>query len=181
VHVYRNDQISVDACIALKPEHIVISPGPGSPRTAGISVNLIQKTYKTTPILGVCLGHQCLAYAFGASIIQSQQIMHGKISTVSHDKSKLFKNIKDKLDVTRYHSLSIDRATLPPELEVNAQTDDEDHEIMAISHQLLPVFGVQFHPEALLTEQGLNLLDNFLAYESPKCASKNSTTKKIPA
>jgi len=161
VKVFRNDEITIDNIISQNPSHIVISPGPGRPENAGIICELIKKCYKTIPILGVCLGHQAIGYAFGASIIQSQQIMHGKVSKIYHNKSALFVNIDNPFNAVRYHSLVIDRKTLPAELEITAHTDDG--EIMGVQHkEYKSLQGIQFHPESILTEAGKKILLNFL-------------------
>lgn len=148
----------------LQPSHIIISPGPNGPQDAEISVQVIQQFYQTLPILGVCLGHQCLGYAFGAQIIQSPQIIHGDTSLIAHNKLRLFQNIPNPFQATRYHSLAIDCTSLPDCFSIDAWADQDT--IMAISHRQYPVFGVQFHPEAILTEHGLTLLNNFCNYSA---------------
>jgi anthranilate synthase/aminodeoxychorismate synthase-like glutamine amidotransferase len=178
VRVYRNDEITLKEAIALKPTHIVISPGPGSPKDSGISIPLIQHFAGHRPILGVCLGHQCIAVAFGASIAPAKHIMHGKLSKITHNKKYLFKGIDDNFNATRYHSLSIDKDTLSPDFDICATTNDPDAEIMAIKHQHYPIFGVQFHPEAVLTEHGLNVLSNFV---QTTCTKKPLATKQTLA
>jgi anthranilate synthase component II len=160
VSVYTHDNISLANIAEMAPEGIIISPGPKSPEDAGISLDVIKTFYKNIPILGVCLGHQCLAYAFGAKIIQAHEIMHGKLSAVTHRQQGLFKNIPSPFNVTRYHSLMIDAATLPECFRIDAMADQT---IMAISHRKYPLFGVQFHPEAILTEHGLTLLRQYCA------------------
>ncbi|MDF1795827.1 MAG: aminodeoxychorismate/anthranilate synthase component II [Coxiellaceae bacterium] len=164
VSVYRNDQIDLNACIALDPTHLVISPGPCTPDQSGISIELIKYFRDKIPILGVCLGHQAIAQAFGARIQQAQRIMHGKLSKAEHNKSIIFNKIPNTFNVTRYHSLTIDPTTLPDCFEVSAVSidDKQPQEIMAIQHKQLPISGVQFHPEAILTEHGHQLLSNFL-------------------
>jgi anthranilate synthase component 2 len=160
VGVYRNDAITVGEIEAWQPERIVISPGPCTPTEAGISVETIQRLAGRIPILGVCLGHQAIGKAFGGNIVRARRVMHGKLSPVTHDGKGVFAGVPQPLTVTRYHSLAIDRDTLPECLEVTAQSDDG--EIMGVRHRTLPVEGVQFHPEAVLTEHGHDLLRNFL-------------------
>lgn len=159
VSVYMNNTISLDDIQHLAPNYIVISPGPNGPTEAGVCVASILHFYKTIPILGVCLGHQCLAYAFGASIIQLKDIMHGKASIIQHKQRKLFSNLPPTFKIARYHSLAIDPATLPSCFTVEAWTQDI---IMAIAHRHYPVYGIQFHPESILSEYGLEMLTNFL-------------------
>ncbi|TCT07299.1 aminodeoxychorismate/anthranilate synthase component II [Paralcaligenes ureilyticus] len=160
VKVIRNDQATVAEIAALKPGRICVSPGPCSPAEAGISVELIQYFAGKVPILGVCLGHQAIGAAYGGKIVRAQHIMHGKTSPVTHTGTDVFKDLPSPYTVTRYHSLAIERASLPDCLEVTAQT--EDHEIMGVRHKTLPVYGVQFHPESILSEHGHALLRNFL-------------------
>jgi anthranilate synthase component 2 len=160
VRVFRNDQISVAEIEALKPEHIVISPGPCTPNEAGVSVETIQKLAGKIPILGVCLGHQSIGQAFGGKIVRAKQLMHGKTSLVQHSNTGVFAGIPSPFEATRYHSLVIERATCPAVLEITAWTDDG--EIMGVRHKTLPVEGVQFHPESILTQHGHTLLGNFL-------------------
>ena len=145
----------------MRPEIFVISPGPGRPEDAGISVEIIQKLAGKIPILGVCLGHQAIGYAYGGKIIHAKNLMHGKTSRISHDNREIFKNLENPFEATRYHSLVIDPKTLPQELEVTATTVD-DQEIMGVRHKTLPLWGVQFHPESILTKEGMNILRNFL-------------------
>lgn len=159
--VYRNDALTVSQVENMKPEKIVISPGPGRPEDAGISVEIIQKLAGKIPILGVCLGHQAIGYAYGGKIIHAKHLMHGKTSQISHDNREIFKNLENPFEATRYHSLVIDPKTLPQELEVTATTVD-DKEIMGVRHKTLPLWGVQFHPESILTKEGMNILRNFL-------------------
>jgi anthranilate synthase/aminodeoxychorismate synthase-like glutamine amidotransferase len=161
MRVYRNDALTISQIETLKPEKIVISPGPGRPEDAGISVEIIQKLTGKVPILGVCLGHQAIGYAFGAKIIHAKKLMHGKTSRIEHDNREIFKNLENPFEATRYHSLAIDPKSLPPELEVTATTTD-DKEIMGVRHKSLPLWGVQFHPESILTKEGMNILRNFL-------------------
>jgi anthranilate synthase component II len=160
VHVHRNDAITLSEIAAWEPTHIVISPGPCTPNEAGISVPLIREFAGKIPILGVCLGHQAIGQAFGGRIVRAQRVMHGKLSPVTHDGAGAFIGLPSPLTVTRYHSLSIERASLPPELDVTATADDG--EIMGVRHRRFAVEGVQFHPEAILTEHGHALLRNFL-------------------
>ncbi|MBF0532430.1 MAG: aminodeoxychorismate/anthranilate synthase component II [Candidatus Omnitrophica bacterium] len=158
--VYRNDALPVDEIAALAPQGIVISPGPGTPKTAGISVEVIRRFAGKIPILGVCLGHQSIGAAYGGNIIRAQQLMHGKTSSISHDGKEIFAGVANPFDATRYHSLVIERPTLPDCLKITATTADE--EIMAVRHKTLPVWGVQFHPESILTTEGKKILANFL-------------------
>ncbi len=160
VRVVRNDAIDLDEVAALGPEKIVISPGPCTPAEAGISVPLIRRFAGEIPILGVCLGHQSIGQAFGGTIVRARRVMHGKLSPVIHDGTGVFAGLPSPFHATRYHSLAIEQDSLPPALAVNATTDDG--EIMGVRHRELPVFGVQFHPEAILTEHGKRLLANFL-------------------
>ena len=160
VHVYRNDAITLDEVAALAPEKIVVSPGPCTPSEAGISVPLIQRFAGQIPILGVCLGHQAIGQAFGGRIVRAQRVMHGKLSPVTHDNRGVFEGIPSPFAVTRYHSLAIERNGMPADLEVTATSDDG--EIMGVRHRQLAVEGVQFHPEAILTEHGKRMLGNFL-------------------
>ncbi|MEV0726191.1 aminodeoxychorismate/anthranilate synthase component II [Micromonospora purpureochromogenes] len=158
--VLRNDEMTVHDVAALDPAMVIISPGPGGPDDAGISLELIRELGPRVPILGVCLGHQCIAEAFGARVVRASVPMHGKISQIRHDGAGVFAGLPDPLTVTRYHSLVADRATLPSELTVTAWT--ESGEVMGLRHRHLPIHGVQFHPESLFTEEGLNLVANTL-------------------
>ncbi|MEQ1600857.1 MAG: aminodeoxychorismate/anthranilate synthase component II [Methylophilaceae bacterium] len=160
VCVYRNDEIDLAKVAALKPRHIVISPGPCTPNEAGISMPLIHEFAGKIPILGVCLGHQSIGQAFGGNIIHAKQLMHGKTSLIYHKNVGLFKDLPNPYTATRYHSLVIERATIPDCLEITAWTEDD--EIMGVRHKTLPIEGVQFHPESILTEYGHELLNNFL-------------------
>ncbi len=160
VQVFRNDEIDLAKVAALKPDHIVISPGPCTPNEAGISVPLIHEFAGKIPMLGVCLGHQSIGQAFGGNIIHAKQLMHGKTSLIHHKNEGVFKDLPNPYTATRYHSLVIERETLPDCLEITAWTDDG--EIMGVRHKTLPVEGVQFHPESILTEYGHELLSNFL-------------------
>jgi anthranilate synthase component 2 len=160
VQVYRNDAVTLSEIAAWKPEKIVLSPGPCTPSEAGICVPLIQRFAGEVPILGVCLGHQAIGQAFGGRIVRAARVMHGKLSRVTHRAEGVFRGLKNPLTATRYHSLVIERSSLPSCLEITAES--EDGEIMGVRHRDLPVEGVQFHPEAILTEQGHELLANFL-------------------
>jgi para-aminobenzoate synthetase component 2 len=163
VLVVRNDEISIDEITKLAPQYIVISPGPCDPDAAGLSLTVIEKFKGLIPILGVCLGHQCIAQHFGAKVIKADKVMHGKTSEISHSEQGLFKTLKQPLTVTRYHSLIVDRDTLPDELEVTAWLSNNNQmEIMALQHKHLALASVQFHPESVLTEQGHQLLENFI-------------------
>ncbi len=160
VVVYRNDEITLEKIAALKPEHIVISPGPCTPNEAGVSVPLIKRFAGEIPVLGVCLGHQSIGQAFGGKIVHAKQLMHGKTSNIHHTQQGVFRNLPSPFQATRYHSLVIERASLPDCLEITAWTDDG--EIMGVRHKSLRIEGVQFHPESILTEHGHDLLRNFL-------------------
>ena len=160
VIVKTPEETTVEMIKAISPTHLVISPGPKSPKEANIAVDMIRAFYQTLPILGICLGHQCLAYAFGAKIISAPKIIHGKTSWINHNKQRLFSDIPNPFKATRYHSLAVDCATLSQGFSIDAWTDNNT--IMAISHRQYPLFGLQFHPEAILTEHGLALLENFL-------------------
>jgi len=160
VRVVRNDRITVEEVADLKPERVVISPGPCTPTEAGVSCALIQAFAGRLPILGVCLGHQCLGQAMGGRIIQADRLMHGKTSPIQHDGRTIFAGLPRPFEATRYHSLIVDRATLPSSLEVSAETPEG--EIMGLRHRAFPLEGVQFHPESILTRPGKDLLRNFL-------------------
>jgi len=160
VKVHRNDQITLEQIDALVPDLICISPGPCSPAEAGVSIDVIKRYAGKVPILGVCLGHQAIGAAFGGRIVRAQEIMHGKTSPVTHQQSDVFAGLPSPFTVTRYHSLAIERATLPESLIITAQTPDG--EIMGVRHRELPIYGVQFHPESVLSEHGHALLNNFL-------------------
>ncbi|WP_027330271.1 anthranilate synthase component II [Marinimicrobium agarilyticum] len=165
IKVVRNDEITVEEVGRLKPEKIVISPGPCTPNEAGVSLEVIKTYAGKIPLLGICLGHQAIGQAFGGDVIRAPKVMHGKTSLVYHHNKGVFRELNNPLQATRYHSLVIDRATLPDCLEVTAWTQNEDGspaEIMGVRHKTLPVEGVQFHPESILTEQGHELLNNFL-------------------
>ncbi len=166
VTVVRNDQVSVDDIACLSPDKIVISPGPCTPKEAGVSVEAILKFAGKIPLLGVCLGHQSIGYAYGGNIIHAKSIMHGKTSAVYHNNTGVFKGLGNPFTATRYHSLVIEQASLPDCLEITAWTQDSEgnlDEIMGVRHKTLDIEGVQFHPESILTEHGHDLLRNFLA------------------
>ena len=164
VLVKRNNRITLDEIDKLNPEKIVISPGPCTPNEAGISIEVVKKYYKKTPILGVCLGHQTIGQAFGGNIVSAKKIMHGKTSQITHDGDYLFKDIPQEFTATRYHSLVIEKESFPDSLLITATTKDikEESEIMGLRHKDYNLFGVQFHPESILTESGHKLLENFL-------------------
>ena len=161
VEVFRNDEITIDQIAARQPDRLVVSPGPCSPVEAGISVAAIQHFAGKLPILGVCLGHQAIGSAFGGSIIRAQELMHGKTSVITTTQRGVFADLPKQFTVNRYHSLAIEKSTVPEVLEVTAWTDDG--EIMGVRHKTLPIEGVQFHPESILTEHGHAMLKNFLA------------------
>ncbi len=158
--VYRNDKITLKTIEKLKPSHIVISPGPGRPNDAGISKEIIKRFGKKIPILGVCLGHQCVAEVFGGKVISAPKLMHGKTSMIYHDKQGIFKSVTSPFEATRYHSLIVDKKMLPKILKITAWT--KDNEIMSLKHKKLPIWGVQFHPESILTQFGKKILKNFI-------------------
>lgn len=158
--VHRNDKISVDEIIAMAPDAIVISPGPATPDSAGICLELVARTGRDTPILGVCLGHQTIGQVYGGKVVRAPYLMHGKLSSIQHGNRSVFKGLPSAFEATRYHSLIVDRASLPPCLQVTAET--EDGLIMGLCHTSHPVHGVQFHPESIASEHGHKLLANFL-------------------
>ena len=160
VKVYRNDQITINEIEELKPKHIVISPGPCRPDQAGISIEVVNKFKGKIPILGVCLGHQAIGQAFGGKIVHAKTIMHGKTSLINHNNQGVFKELKNPFTATRYHSLVVEKISCPDCFDITAWTDDE--EIMGIKHKTLPIEGVQFHPESILSEHGHDLLRNFI-------------------
>jgi anthranilate synthase component 2 len=165
VKVVRNDAMTVDEIAKLAPERIVISPGPCTPNEAGVSLEIIERLGANTPILGVCLGHQSLGQAYGGNVIRAGRIMHGKTSRIRHEGKGVFAGLPDAYEATRYHSLVVERSSLPDALEVTAWTENDDgsfEEIMGLRHRQYPVEGVQFHPESILTEHGHALLKNFL-------------------
>jgi anthranilate synthase/aminodeoxychorismate synthase-like glutamine amidotransferase len=165
VEVRRNDQVSVAEVAAMRPEKIVISPGPCTPHEAGISIELIRQLAGKVPILGVCLGHQAIGAAFGGKVIRAKNLMHGKTSSIEHDGRTVFSGLPSPMTATRYHSLIVEEKSLPKELEISARAQDRDGSsvIMGLRHKRLPVEGVQFHPESILTDQGKALIANFLA------------------
>ena len=165
VKVYRNDAISIEEIESLEPQQIVISPGPCTPNEAGISMQVISHFAGKKPILGICLGHQSIGQAFGGKIVRAGKVMHGKLSSIQHDGKGVFKDLAKSCTATRYHSLAIDKTSVPDCLEVTAWTEDKDgniEEIMGVRHKSLAVEGVQFHPESILSEEGHRLLNNFL-------------------
>jgi anthranilate synthase component 2 len=166
VKVVRNDALSVDEIAALNPARIVISPGPCTPDLAGVSLEVLEKLSGRVPILGVCLGHQSLGQAFGGKVVRAKTIMHGKTSSIRHEGKGVFAGVPDRFEATRYHSLVVEKESLPDCLEITAWTENADgsfDEIMGLRHKTLPVEGVQFHPESILTQHGHDLLRNFLA------------------
>ncbi len=160
IKVVRNDAMTADALVSLKPKHVIISPGPCTPNQAGVSVELVKALGDTTPLLGVCLGHQCIAQAFGGRVVRAPRLMHGKTSPISHNGSGLYDGLSNPFTATRYHSLTVDRDTLGEDFTVTSWTDRD--ELMGIRHKTKPVEGVQFHPESFLTTEGSQLLANFL-------------------
>ena len=158
--VKRNDEIPLAEIKNLNPHRICISPGPGRPENAGISSELIRELGSSTPVLGVCLGHQCIAQVFGGEVVRADKLMHGKTSQIHHQHRGVFKGLAEPLEATRYHSLIVKRESLPDSLEITAETDDG--EIMGLQHRQFPIHGVQFHPESILTTEGRKLLANFL-------------------
>ena len=161
VAVYRNDAITVDGIRELKPERLLISPGPGVPDTAGVTLEAIRAFAGQMPILGVCLGHQAIGQAFGGEVVRAPYLMHGKISEICHDSATIFRGVPYRFKATRYHSLIVEKASLPETLEVSATTPDGI--IMGLRHRDFPIEGVQFHPESVMTEHGRTLLENFLS------------------
>jgi len=161
LRVFRNDAITPDEIAALKPAKIVISPGPCDPPQAGISCEVIRRFGPTTPLLGVCLGHQCIGHVFGGKVVRAARLMHGKTSLIHHTGQGVFKDMPTPFEATRYHSLLVERAGLPADLEIIAETDQQ--EIMGLRHRKYPVQGVQFHPESILTQDGKRILKNFLS------------------
>jgi len=169
LEVRRNDQVTLEEIAAMAPERIVISPGPGTPQQAGITVELIRRFAGKIPILGVCLGHQAIGYAFGGRVVRAPVMMHGKTSEIRHDGRTVFRGLPNPFTATRYHSLIVERKSLPRELEISAETKDPSAPrgaggtIMGLRHRKLPIEGVQFHPESVLTDAGMQILRNFLA------------------
>lgn len=173
VRVIRNDEMTLTALRALNPTAIVISPGPGTPNDSGVSLEIIEKLAGAVPILGVCLGHQAIGHAFGGKVVRAREIMHGKTSMIHHDGKGVFRDVPSPFEATRYHSLVVEKASLPECLEVSAWTQRDDgsiDEIMGLRHKSLAVEGVQFHPESILTQHGHDLLRNFLSRELPQVA-----------
>jgi anthranilate synthase component 2 len=160
LEIYRNDKITVGQIKKMRPAKILISPGPGKPKDAGISEEVIAVFGKTTPILGVCLGHQAIGEVFGGNIVGAKSLMHGKTSMIYHDGKGIFKGVKDPFEATRYHSLLVERKSFPKALKITAET--KAREIMGLQHRKYPIYGVQFHPESILTSEGKKLLKNFL-------------------
>jgi anthranilate synthase/aminodeoxychorismate synthase-like glutamine amidotransferase len=165
VRVYRNDAITVDQIAELQPDYVILSPGPCTPNEAGISLEVVRRFAGKLPLLGVCLGHQAIVQAFGGQIVRAERLMHGKTSDIYHDGKGIYAGLPNPFTATRYHSLTVDRNTLPAEFEVTAWTDRD--ELMGVRHRELPVEGVQFHPESFLTSRGHHLLANFLNIELP--------------
>jgi len=160
IEVFRNDKINVEQVEALKPTHIVISPGPCTPKEGGVSNDIIRHFGPKLPVLGVCLGHQCIGFVSGADVVRAERLMHGKTDQIHHDGKTIYQGMPNPFTATRYHSLIIRKGTLPPEYEITAWTDHD--EIMGVRHKTWPLEGVQYHPESFLTEQGERLLANFL-------------------
>jgi anthranilate synthase/aminodeoxychorismate synthase-like glutamine amidotransferase len=160
IRVFRNDEITVDQIREMKPDHIIVSPGPCTPNEAGISVETVTRLGPEFPLLGVCLGHQSIGQAFGGDVVRADRIMHGKISTITHTENPLFTGVPSPFEATRYHSLVIKRETCPDCLEIIAETDQ--NEIMAVAHKDYPIWGVQFHPESILTKDGKLIVRNFM-------------------
>lgn len=158
--VFRNDAITVDEALALNPDRVMISPGPCSPNEAGVSLSIIEAFAGKKPLLGVCLGHQSIGQYFGGKVVRAERLMHGKTSPVMHRDTDIFKGLPNPMEATRYHSLIVERQSLPDCLEVTAET--EEGEIMGLAHKALPVWGVQFHPESIATQEGMRMLENFL-------------------
>jgi anthranilate synthase/aminodeoxychorismate synthase-like glutamine amidotransferase len=165
VVVRRNNDVTVDDIAALRPARIVISPGPGRPEQAGVTVDAIRQLGPRIPILGVCLGHQAIGVAFGGKVVRANAPMHGKTSTITHDQRGVFAGVANPFEAARYHSLIVERHSMPAELEIAAETQEE-RIVMGLRHREYPVHGVQFHPESVLTRQGMRLLENFLAIEA---------------
>ena len=169
VVVHRNDELTCDEIEEINPQRIVISPGPCTPNEAGISMSVVERFGATIPLLGVCLGHQCIGQVFGGIVQHADKVMHGKLSDIYHSGEGLFEGIEDGFTATRYHSLIVDRDSMPDELEVTAWSKNEtgeNHEVMGLKHKTKPIVGVQFHPESIKTEQGHQLLQNFLNMDS---------------
>ena len=163
--IYRNDQITLEAIAELQPERILISPGPCSPKESGLSNEIIRRFSSRIPTLGVCLGHQCIGHTFGGNVIVNYRMMHGKTSLIKHNGKDLFEGMPNPFSATRYHSLVIERSSFPDCLEITAET--EEGEIMGVKHKQFPIWGVQFHPESILSENGRQILANFLRLQAP--------------
>ncbi len=163
VVVVRNDRLSVDALLALRPDRVVISPGPGRPEQGGVTLEMVRRAGERLPVLGVCLGHQAIGLAFGGAIVRAPRPVHGKASRIEHDGRGLFAGIGSPLLGGRYHSLMVSGTAVPPDLEISARTADEDAVVMGLRHRTLPIHGVQFHPESVLTVTGRQVLRNFMA------------------
>lgn len=163
VRVARNDECDLESISALEPDHILISPGPCTPDKAGISNDVVRRFAGRIPLFGVCLGHQCIGQVYGGKIVRAERLMHGKTCPIHHDKSRLFKDVESPFEATRYHSLLVERESFPPELRITAWT--EYGEIMGLEHPRLPIYGVQFHPESILTQCGKQILANFLSLQ----------------
>ncbi len=162
MEIRRNDQVTLEEIARLKPDHICVSPGPCTPKEAGVSNEVIRKFGAGTPLLGVCLGHQCIGDVFGGEVVRAGRLMHGKISRIHHANASVFAGMPQDFEATRYHSLIIRRETLPACLEITAVAADDETEVMGVRHKDLPIHGVQFHPESILTQDGKKLLKNFL-------------------
>jgi anthranilate synthase/aminodeoxychorismate synthase-like glutamine amidotransferase len=162
MEIRRNDQVTVEEIEKMKPDHICVSPGPCTPKEAGISCEVIRRFGPHTPLLGVCLGHQCIGDVFGGEVVRAGRLMHGKTSQIRHQGQSVFAGLPDPFEATRYHSLLVKKETLPDCLEVTAVAGDDELEIMGLRHKELPIHGVQFHPESILTKEGKKLLKNFL-------------------
>lgn len=160
IKVVRNDEVNIEEIKKLAPEGIVLSPGPGRPEDSGICINVIKELGSTIPVLGICLGHQAIGYAFGGKVSRADKIMHGKVSEINHDGKGMFKDIKNPLTVMRYHSLIVEKENLPEELEITGET--KDGVVMGLKHKKYPVYGLQFHPESILTEEGKKIVRNFV-------------------
>ncbi len=165
IEVHRNDRITIGEIEAKKPSHIVISPGPGFPASAGISIQVVRELGKVIPVLGVCLGHQAIGEAFGGKVVHAEKLMHGKTSEIDIDsRCRIFEGMEDRIAAARYHSLIVERKSLPDSLEVTATSDEG--EIMGLKHKEYPVYGIQFHPESIMTPDGMTILRNFLAVKA---------------
>ncbi len=162
MEIRRNDQVTVEEIEGMNPDHICISPGPCTPHEAGISCDVIRRFGGRTPLLGVCLGHQCIGHVFGGDVVRAGRLMHGKTSQIRHQGQSVFAGLPDPFEATRYHSLLVKKDTLPSCLEVTAVAEDDESEIMGLRHKELPIHGVQFHPESILTSHGKKILKNFL-------------------